>query len=131
MNVMRAYGIDILCSTANPRVRIGTFGHGFALMNKPDLSPRLQALDPASPASFEGKSTPESAEFAALVEHSAINPHLTSDQRDLLLHTMSSFPMAFARGSHQLGSCPDNEMAIEVDIPYTDCRLSSGRLRIL
>jgi hypothetical protein len=71
MNVMRAYGIDILCSTANPRVRIGTFGHGFALMNKPDLSPRLQALDPASPASFEGKSTSEPAEFAALVENSA------------------------------------------------------------
>jgi hypothetical protein len=116
MNVMRAYGIDILCSTANPRVRIGTFGHGFALMNKPDLSPRLQALDPASPASFEGKPTSEPAEFAALVENSAINPDLTSDQRDILLHTISSFPMAFAHGSHKLGSCPDDQMTIEIDM---------------
>jgi Reverse transcriptase (RNA-dependent DNA polymerase) len=116
MNVMRAYGIDILCSTATPRFRIGTFGHVFSLMNKPDLSPRLQASDPASPASMEGKSTPEPAEFAPPVENCAINPDLTSDQRDLL-HAISSFPIAFALGSHQLGSCPEDEMEVDVPTP--------------
>jgi hypothetical protein len=48
MNIIRAYGIDILCSTAARSLCIDTIAHTFSLTNRPDVSPRLQALDSAS-----------------------------------------------------------------------------------
>jgi hypothetical protein len=98
-------------------VRIGTLTHTFTLMNRPNFSPRIQALDSAALTPLKGTPTQESEELAAIVKNCAINPDLTSDQRITLLKVIPSFPMAFEHGSHQLGSCPDDAMVIKADIP--------------
>jgi hypothetical protein len=86
-------------------------------VNRTDLTPHLEALDPVPSTPLVGKPTPEPQEFSSALEACTINPDLTAEERGFLVQVISSFPMAFAHGSHQLGDCPDDAMVIEVDLP--------------
>jgi hypothetical protein len=68
LNIFRAYGIDISCSTATARVRIDTLAYTFSLTNRPDVPSRLQSLDSASRTPLEGQPTQETCGVAAMVK---------------------------------------------------------------
>jgi transposase InsO family protein len=117
MNVIRAYGIDILYSSRIPSMRIGSIPHSISLVKRPDLLPRLQAVVSSEPLLDRGQATPDLLEFQVALDKAIINPDLTADQDVQLRATLSTFPLAFAHGSNQLGKCFENEMVIDVDIP--------------